>query len=171
MIYFVYSMERKQTQRAERPIAAPETVRGPEVGREQVGEQREAQESAAPSEQVRQTGPVSIQVPTTPQATVAPKDPQLVQVESVLSEGLEDLYKGLPPNMKPQFKAKGEEVATQINVWMQEAKLAAKKVLHLIREWLGMVPQMNKHYLEQESKIKTDRIMQLAETGETDLLV
>ena len=39
----------------------------------------------------------------------------------------------------------------------------AHKVLRLIREWLGMIPRVNAHYLEQQSKIKTDQVMRLAQ--------
>ncbi|PIR47979.1 hypothetical protein COV06_01095 [Candidatus Uhrbacteria bacterium CG10_big_fil_rev_8_21_14_0_10_50_16] len=123
------------------------------------------------SEVVEQTPVVEAPVqqqpvtPVTPVAApVVEKDPELVQVEDILSEGLQDFYKELPQDLKPAFKAKGEEVARTILVWRQEAKLVASRVLRLIREWLGMAPKLNKHYLEQESKIKTDHILALAES-------
>ena len=85
----------------------------------------------------------------------------------MLSEDLGELYQQLPPNVKPAFRAKGEEVARTIREWAAEAKLKAGNVLRLIRDWLGMIPNVNKFYLAQESKIKTDQIMSLAqELGE-----
>lgn len=151
-----------------RPAATPEVASVPEQTREQEGGH---ESQTAVQEQVQEQ--VVPQAPAVvPAAPVAPaKDPQLQQIEDVLSEGLGDLYQSLPPNVQPTFKAKGEEVANQINAWAREAKLVAKNVLSLIREWLGLAPRLNKHYLEQESKIKTDRIMQLAESGDPDLLV
>jgi hypothetical protein len=35
--------------------------------------------------------------------------------------------------------------------------------LKLIREWLLIIPGVNKYFLEQEAKIKTDKIQQLYE--------
>lgn len=102
--------------------------------------------------------------------TIAQKDERLLEIESMLSEGLEEVFMNLPPEVKPAFKAKGEEVAQTIKTWMDDAKLVARKVLKLIREWLGMVPNVNKYFLEQESKIKRDHIMELAKRGQDDVL-
>lgn len=152
-----------------RPAVTPEVASSPEQSREVAPEQQvESSQEERVQDQVVQAAPVAA-VPAGPVAP--PKDPQLKQIEDVLAEGLSELYQSLPPNVQPTFKAKGEEVARQINAWAREAKLVAKNVLGLIREWLGLAPRLNKHYLEQESKIKTDRIMQLAESGDPDLLV
>lgn len=94
---------------------------------------------------------------------LTPKPEELQRIESILSEDLGEIYKALPDEIKPAFKQKGEEVAQQINTWWQEAALKAKRVLKLIRSWLGMIPQVSTHFLEQESKIKTDQIMAMAE--------
>lgn len=102
--------------------------------------------------------------------TIAQKDERLLEIESTLAEGLEEVFMNLPPEVKPAFKAKGEEVAQTIKTWMDDAKLVARKVLKLIREWLGMVPNVNKYFLEQESKIKRDHIMELAKRGQDDVL-
>jgi hypothetical protein len=115
------------------------------------------------SEDVPQMTPVAQPV-AAPDQTV--KDEQLQQIEEMLSEDLGDLYKQLPPNVQPVFKAKGEEVAQTIRTWIQETKITARKVLGLIREWLGLIPNVNKFYLEQESKIKTDKIMELSSTNQ-----
>lgn len=103
-------------------------------------------------------------------APKAEKSTELIAIESILSDGLTDLYRTLPPAVQPAFKAKGEEVAMTIQTWMQEAKLKAKRVLKLLREWLSMAPNINKHYLEQASKIKKDQVMELATTRSTDIL-
>lgn len=102
--------------------------------------------------------------------TIAQKDERLLEIESTLAEGLEALFMNLPPEAKPAFKEKGEEVAQTIKTWMDDAKLVARKVLKLIREWLGMVPNVNKYFLEQESKIKRDHIMELAKRGHDDVV-
>ncbi|MBT6253928.1 hypothetical protein HOI83_01715 [Candidatus Uhrbacteria bacterium] len=135
----------------------------PESGAEQPADV-EVQHSVEAAEQVNQQAP-PVQpdpVPVQPQPIV--KDPHLLKIEGVLSEDMGELYAALPPDVQPIFKAKGEEVAGKIMEMFAGAQVAAKKVLGLIREWLGIVPNMNKFYLEQESKIKTDQIMELANT-------
>lgn len=124
--------------------------------------------SAAPASEAPLPIPAPAPVALAP---VAMKDPQLQEIESVLSEGLGDLYTSLTPDVQQRFKAKGEEVAQTIQGWVLGAKLVAKQVLRLIREWLAIAPGTSRFYLEQESKIKTDRIMHLAESGDLDSLV
>lgn len=99
------------------------------------------------------------------------KDQELVMIESVLSHDMAQMYADLPKDIKPIFKARGEEVAIKIQEMIASAEVIARKVLRLIRDWLGLVPNINKYYLEQESKIKTDKIMELANKHkETDTL-
>jgi len=55
----------------------------------------------------------------------------------------------------------------------QEPKLNKKRldtaaIMELVLEWLRMIPKVNKYFLEQEAKIKTDRIVKYAETVESD---
>jgi hypothetical protein len=44
---------------------------------------------------------------------------------------------------------------------MQKTAIKAKEVLKLIVIWLRFIPHVNKYFLEQESKIKTDKILDL----------
>jgi len=90
-------------------------------------------------------------------------DPFQKEVESVLTENIGDIYKQLPQDKKALFKQKGEEVASQITAMVKSGMLKIKKILHLIREWLLIIPGVNKFFLEQEAKIKTDKIQQLYE--------
>ena len=46
---------------------------------------------------------------------------------------------------------------------MKSTKVKVKKILKLILEWLRILPGINRFFLEQEAKIKTDRIIQLKE--------
>lgn len=85
------------------------------------------------------------------------------EVESVLSENISDIYKQLPQDRKAVFKQKGENVAEQITAMIKSGILRVKKILKLIREWLLIIPGVNKYFLEQEAKIKTDKIQQLYE--------
>lgn len=108
--------------------------------------------------------PISAPVATTPiepvaTAPVVVKSEDLIAFEKILSEGLEELYKKLPDNRKAEFKQKGEEAAATIEKLMQSAKVHMKKVIGVIRNWLLMIPGINKFFLEQEIKIKADKLL------------
>ncbi|MBU1126501.1 MAG: hypothetical protein ABH826_03760 [Patescibacteria group bacterium] len=102
--------------------------------------------------------------PSAPPPQVVPaKDPTLKNVEDILAEDLTDIFLQLPEEKRSAFKLKGEEIAQKIQVMIVSGKVKVKRVLDLIREWLSMIPGVNKFFLEQESKIKTDRIISFVE--------
>lgn len=88
----------------------------------------------------------------------------LKDVEGILSDGLGDVYKALPKDRQLIFRQKGEEIANKITDMIIYGKARAKEVWKLVMEWLGSLPGINKYFLEQEMKIKTDRVMMFAET-------
>jgi len=83
------------------------------------------------------------------------------KIESILSEDLADTFQAMDDNQKMVFKQKAEETAKAIEILIHSAKATAKKIIKLIGEWLKLIPGMNKFFLEQETKIKTDRILEL----------
>jgi len=83
------------------------------------------------------------------------------EVEKVLAEGLEEIYAELAPDLKLIFKSEGEKAASEISVMLSDTKVKIKKIVELIRNWLSIIPGVNKYFLEQEAKIKTDDIMDL----------
>lgn len=93
-----------------------------------------------------------------------PRTGVLKQVESLLAEGLMQLYQSLPEARRAEFKRRGEEVANKITDMIIFGKEKVKEIWKLIGEWLRMVSGVNKYYLEQEIKIKTDRIMMFAQS-------
>lgn len=138
-----------------------------EVGVEQAPEQttetrpEQAPEQAVEDEQSRrQYAPPPIQ-----EEVVAPlvKDEEVQRVESILSDHLEEIFMQMNPEQQAAFQKKGEETATAIAKLMQDVKMKVKNVLDLIRDWLKMIPGVNKFFLEQEAKIKADRIIALHE--------
>lgn len=82
-------------------------------------------------------------------------------VENILAAGLDDLYQSLDPTKKIIFKQKGEETALSIVVLLKSVKFKIYEILDLIRNWLFIIPGINKFFLEQEAKIKTDKILQI----------
>ncbi len=97
-----------------------------------------------------------------PQASqLASKEPALVEIENILAEGLMEVYNRMPQALQGEFKAEGERVASRIRAMLEQAKFKVHEVIKMIRKWLGMIPGVNKFFLEQEAKIKTDRIVGL----------
>jgi len=85
------------------------------------------------------------------------------QIEKVLEEDLGEIYNNLTPSEQKIFKIKGEETARSIfQLVYHKTKVKVKKVVKLIKNWLKSVPGINKFFLEQEAKIKADKIVALA---------
>jgi hypothetical protein len=89
------------------------------------------------------------------------KDEVTLEVETILEDGLRDYFQEMPTEAKERFRTKGAEVSTQISDMVRRFQVHAEKVLRLIKEWLLTIPGINKFFLEQEAKIKTDRILEL----------
>ena len=104
-----------------------------------------------------------------PAPAPVPKDEVTVEVEKVLEEGLGTFFATLPESAKPKFKQKGEEAATELSGMVRSLKIQVKRALVLIRDWLLTIPGVNKFFLEQEAKIKVDRLIEIAEARKEDL--
>lgn len=94
------------------------------------------------------------------------RDRLTIKVEKLLESGLEDAYQALSPLAQQEFKLKGEQTASKIRELMRSAKIKVKKIFKLIFEWLSMLPGINHFFLEQEAKIKTDKIIELKKQEE-----
>ncbi len=142
----VSSAETLQTPESELPT-------GPEVGAEQ--------EPAEISSEVPVT-PEPV-VPTVAPAPIIQKDRLEKEIEVILEEDLTDLYLKMPLDKQVEFKAKGEETLTKVRQLVSSSKINAKKIFKLIGEWLKIIPGVNKFFLAQEAKIKTDKILLVTE--------
>ena len=85
------------------------------------------------------------------------------EIEDILEEDLKELYLSLPPKKQAEFRLKGEETRSRIRQLAGSLKINAKKIFQLIRTWLKVIPGVNRFFLEQAAKIKTDRILMVAE--------
>jgi hypothetical protein len=83
------------------------------------------------------------------------------QIDQILADGLEEAFLGLPPDKQAAFKTEGELTAKKINTLLSQAKVKLRKIVDLIRRWLSIIPGVNKFFLEQEAKIKADKIIKL----------
>jgi hypothetical protein len=95
-------------------------------------------------------------------AMTAPINNEAKIIESIMEEGLGEMYmKMLPPDQQ-KFRQKGEETANLIVKVLSQPKVKIKKIFELIRSWLKIIPGVNRFFLEQTAKIKTDRIVSAA---------
>jgi len=113
--------------------------------------------------------PVQEQVPAATTAAHQAKDEVVVHVEKIMEEGLGGLYATLPDDAKPLFRKKGEEAAIEIASMVRTMKMQVARVLRLVRDWLLTIPKVNRFFLEQEAKIKTDELLEYAEARREDL--
>ncbi|MBT3539465.1 hypothetical protein HOF40_02180 [Candidatus Parcubacteria bacterium] len=89
------------------------------------------------------------------------KDELTERIEEVMQEGLADAYMELTPVQQQEFKMKGEEVAGNIRELMKKTHVKIKEIFKLLMEWLKMLPGINSFFLEQEAKIKADKIISI----------
>ena len=93
------------------------------------------------------------------------KTPLQQKIEQVLAQDLDKVYADMNEEQKRLFREEGERTASKIEKIIQSVKVKTKKILDLIRHWLKLIPGVNKFFLEQEAKIKADRILKLKNKG------
>jgi len=101
-----------------------------------------------------------IKAPISPQAK-SWQAKRALEIDSILSEGLSDIFLKMDVKQQSVFKKTGEETVVKINELLSETKLKVNKIIDLIRRWLKLIPGINKFFLEQEAKIKTDKIIKI----------
>jgi len=162
----------------EQPISPEQApVQGPEPQVEQPvsPEKKETEAQVVSPEKIKKVAEPSKKTPAQPQPQVAPdlvkeKSKTFKDIEDILSEGLDQAYQELPDDLKKEFREKGEETASKIEEIVSQAKIVVHKIVDLIKIWLSIIPGMNKFFLEQETKIKTERILGLAEKNKKNKL-
>ncbi|MDD5043226.1 MAG: hypothetical protein PHD51_00980 [Patescibacteria group bacterium] len=137
---------KKEVVKENAPEKAPEFL--PQE-KEEEGEKREGKV------EIPSGAPVT---PTTPY-----KSPTFLEIENILSEDLDEVYFSLPPEKRKQFKERGEETASRIEKMIKAVRINAHKILNLIKKWLKIIPGVNQFFLEQEAKIKADKILDLSQ--------
>ncbi len=127
---------------------APDTITTPE------------KRLAPPAEKTKKTG-FKIVTFKKPPAIPTYKDEETLKIEKIMENDLKDIFLTLSPIAQQEFKIKGEETAIKIRELLRSTHVKVKKIFELIVEWLKFLPGINKFFLEQEAKIKTDKILQL----------
>ncbi len=150
----------KASEPIEAPVEKPEAVEVAKPEEEKVPEAKvEVSKEKIPAE----VAEVARKAAPPPTPTAPARDELTEQIEDILSLDLEEMYKQMPPDRQQLFKKVGEETAIKIHDMLKSGKVKVHKIVDLIKNWLKIIPGVNKFFLEQEAKIKTDKILFLAE--------
>lgn len=133
---------------------APESAETAEIGEAGGSEGAPQAAEAAPSISAAEALPQAA-----PIAAPIQKSPLLLEIESIMEENLQEIYQNMPDELKQKFNIEGEKTAGEIQTLMQSFKATTKKIIDLLKKWLLIIPGINKFFLEQEAKIKADKIM------------
>jgi hypothetical protein len=125
------------------------------------GEKQSVDQRSSLSETPREDKIVSTRKSTT--AASAQMDRLEREIDGILEEDLKELYVAMSPQKQIEFRQKGEQMRSKIRQMVSSAKVNAKKIFALIRGWLKIIPGVNRFFLEQEAKIKTDKILLVSE--------
>ncbi|MFA5954407.1 MAG: hypothetical protein WC817_02640 [Patescibacteria group bacterium] len=127
---------------------------------EAVHEKPQADSPAAPSSMQTIT-PVIFSSSSTPEVASSTKSQSLQQIEDILSEDLGEVYASLSPKEQFIIKTKGEQTAEKIREVLRQATLQFRTLFKLILSWLRVIPGVARPFVEQEAKIKADKLLRL----------
>lgn len=83
------------------------------------------------------------------------------EIDAFLSDGLSETFLAMSPDKQKIFKDEGEKTAKKINVLLDATKINLNKIVDLIRRWLSLITGVNRFFLDQEAKIKADKIIKI----------
>lgn len=98
-----------------------------------------------------------------PAPVVVEKDRLTKEIEEVMEEDLKEMYLAMSKEKQQQFRKQGEVVVSTVRQLVRAAHVNVKKIFTLIRAWLKIIPGVNRYFLEQEAKIKTDKVLLVTE--------
>jgi len=158
-------------QETKEPVQADQSPEQKEKETEIVEFPKAQQEkNVEPQQTPEQTGEVVPLSERIAEEKPATKTERQQEIEKMLSEDLEDIYKKLNSDQQEKVKIEGEEAAEEIEKLVEEmiqtGKDASKQVLKEIRDWMHKIPGVNKYFLEQESKRKSDHMLALAKKSQ-----
>jgi len=103
----------------------------------------------------------AVATPSVSNSNISYEDRRIQAIEEIMSAGLDQAFLKMSPKEQKKFKEEGEKTAKKINILFKKAKLEANKVIKLISRWLQLIPGVNRFFLEQEAKIKSDKIIKI----------
>lgn len=152
--------------KVEQPVLVPKTELLPDAS---VEKNREVvAEKIAVEKNIEKAGVVTTKnneviIPTTtaPVITDSYHARREKEIENYLSEGLSETFLAMPPQEQKIFKEEGELTAKKINVLLDATKVSISKIVKLIRHWLRLITSINRFFLDQEAKLKADKIIKI----------
>ncbi|MEA1962665.1 MAG: hypothetical protein U9M94_00325 [Patescibacteria group bacterium] len=84
---------------------------------------------------------------------------RMKKIESILEKGLDNIYLAMSVENRKKFKQEGEKTVVEINDLFERGKATVKKIVNLIKKWFAGIPGINRFFIEQEAKIKSDEII------------
>jgi hypothetical protein len=117
-----------------------------------------------PRETLKAGEAVSPAAPAVTPAALSYQEQRAQAIDMILSEGLNEVFLKMNAAQQQEFKKRGEETVKKINSLLDKTKVKAGKIIDLIRAWLRLIPGINRFFLEQEAKIKADKIIKVKDT-------
>ncbi len=138
------------------PIPTSEKIKTPENKTENVSLTHEKKAKLKSAAEI-----INIAKPTSVPAGDYYQQKRAQEIDNILAEGLNEVFLKMKPEEQKIFKKKGEETVLKINELLSQTKLKINKIVSLIRKWLSLITGINKFFLEQEVKLKADKIIRL----------
>ncbi|MFW5888731.1 MAG: hypothetical protein ACOCVY_03385 [Patescibacteria group bacterium] len=143
----------------------------PEEGKEEIFTPERSSERTGQEEEEKKRAEKELRTSSSVAPAMKQKDriQRRKEIEKILQDGLEDMYKELDDEKKKIFREKGEKIASQINEYLDERRSrklsdffnsVKKKILRLIKQWLCLL-NASKEFIEQEAKLKSDKIINM----------
>jgi hypothetical protein len=137
------------------PAASPAT---PELS---VSPEHAPEKPQSVNEQAAISAAPATQTPVAAPITPSPRSEKVAEIERILEDDLSEVYFNLPEDKRAPFRVQGEVTAQEIETVLSATKVKVNKIIGLIKKWLLLIPGVNKFFLEQEAKLKTDQIIKL----------
>ena len=133
--------------------SGPESEKGPDLN---AAEKENNEKILAPEKKVIEAAGLSAQ-----SSTAAIQKRREEAIDKILADGLGDIFLKMSPAKQKEFQTKGEETVKKISLLLNETKVSVGKIVELIKKWLKLIPGVNKFFLEQETKLKVDKIIKM----------
>lgn len=130
----------------------------PEIGKEILPTQKAVEQKMVVSKEKIDNAKVTSTVPVITDDYHTRREKE---IDAYLSDGLGETFLAMTPIKQKEFKEEGEKTAKKINILLDSTKINLGKIVELIRRWLKLITGVNRFFLDQEAKIKADKIIDL----------
>lgn len=135
----------------------PETSAVPETIPAQ--NQAPATPVALPHDQVGPTPTVTL--PDISGTNIATANQTEQRLRHILSEDMAELMADLPADQKKEVQIEGLKTVDKLQLLLRQAHLKVKQIWELVWSWLKRFSGVNRFFLEQEVKKKTEEVLEL----------